>query len=58
MTDVREKQVLIIFVGGLEVEIKNLVKVFQPKQLKQAYKQARSHINTLFYKRNHLNPTK
>jgi len=32
---------LIFFLGGLETEIKNLVKMFEPKSLKQAYNLSR-----------------
>nr|TKR65765.1 hypothetical protein D5086_0000317890 [Populus alba] len=38
---ISEKQALVFFLGGLEVEIKNLVKMFEPKSLKQAYNLAR-----------------
>jgi len=31
MTNVREKQALVIFIGDLELEIKNPVKMFKPK---------------------------
>jgi hypothetical protein len=36
-----EKQALVIFLGGLELEIKNTVKMFEPKTLKHAYNLAR-----------------
>ena len=49
---VSEKQALVFFLGGLETEIKNLVKMFEPKSLKQAYNLARLHDNTLTYRRN------
>jgi hypothetical protein len=42
---------IIIFIGGLEIEIKNLVKMFDPKVLKQAYNLARLQDNTLTYRR-------
>ena len=48
---VSEKQALVFFLGGLETEIKNLVKMFEPKSLKQAYNLARLHDNTLTYRR-------
>lgn len=35
--DISEKQAFMFFMGGLEIEIKNLVKMFEPKALKQAY---------------------
>jgi len=46
-----EKQALVFFLGGLEIEIKNLVKMFEPKSLKQAYNLARLHNNTLTYRK-------
>ena len=36
-TEVSEKQALVIFLGGLEIEIKNTVKMFEPKTLRHAY---------------------
>ena len=48
---ISEKQALVFFLGGLEVEIKNLVKMFEPKSLKQAYNLARLHNNTLTYQK-------
>lgn len=49
---VTEKQALVFFLGGLETEIKNLVKMFEPKSLKQAYNLSRLHDNTLTYRKN------
>jgi hypothetical protein len=43
------------FTGGLKVEIKNLMKMFEPKTLKQAYKLACLKENTLTYKRSYQN---
>ena len=40
-----------VFLGGLEINIKNLVKMFEPKSLKQAYNLARLHNNTLTYRK-------
>lgn len=48
---ISEKQALVFFLGGLEIEIKNLVKMFEPKSLKQAYNLARLHDNTLTYRK-------
>jgi len=39
--EMSEKQALVIFLGGLEREIKNIVKMFEPKTLKHAYNLAR-----------------
>lgn len=41
------------FVGGLEVEIKNLMKMFVPKTLKEAYHLDHLQENTLSYRCNH-----
>lgn len=35
--EINEKQAMVFFIRGLEVEIKNLVKMFEPKTLKQTY---------------------
>ena len=51
---ISEKQALVFFLGGLEVEIKNLVKMFEPKSLKQAYNLARLQNNTLTHRK--INP--
>jgi hypothetical protein len=48
---ISEKQALVFFLGGLEIEIKNLVKMFEPKSLKQAYNLARLQNNTLTYRK-------
>ena len=48
---IAEKQALVFFLGGLEIEIKNLVKMFEPKSLKQAYNLARLHNNTLTHRK-------
>ena len=42
---------MVFFIGGLEIEIKNPVKMFDPKALKQAYNLARLQDNTLAYRR-------
>ena len=39
--EIDERYALIFFLGGLETEIKNLVKMFEPKSLKQAYNLSR-----------------
>jgi hypothetical protein len=49
--EMSEKQALVIFLGGLELEIKNTVKMFEPKTLKHAYKLARLQANTLAYRK-------
>uniref|UniRef100_A0A6N2MPH0 Ty3 transposon capsid-like protein domain-containing protein n=1 Tax=Salix viminalis TaxID=40686 RepID=A0A6N2MPH0_SALVM len=48
---ISERQALMFFLGGLEFEIKNLVKMFEPKSLKQAYNLARLHNNTLTHRK-------
>ena len=45
-----EKQALVIFLGGLELEIKNTVKMFEPKDLRQAFNLARLQENTLTHR--------
>ena len=45
-----EKQALVIFLGGLELEIKNTVKMFEPKDLRQAFNLARLQANTLLHR--------
>lgn len=42
-----ERQALVIFLGGFKVEIKNNVKMFEPKDLRQAYNLTRLQANTL-----------
>jgi hypothetical protein len=49
--EISEKQSLVIFLGGLDLEIKNTLKLFEPKTLKHAYNLARLHDNTLAYKK-------
>jgi len=51
--EINDKQAMVFFIGGLEVEIKNLVKMFEPKTLKQAYNLARLQNKTLSYRRSH-----
>jgi hypothetical protein len=51
--EINEKQAMVFFIGGLEVEIKNLVKMFEPKTLKQAYNLARLQNKTLSYRRSY-----
>nr|TKR85210.1 hypothetical protein D5086_0000250100 [Populus alba] len=47
-----EKQALVIFLGGLKMEIKNIVKMFEPKDLRQAFNLARLQANTLIHRQN------
>lgn len=56
--EINEKQALVFFIGGLEVEIKNLVKMFKPTALKQAYNLARLQDIILSYKHSHPNHAK
>ena len=49
--EINEKQSLVIFLGGLEFEIKNTVKMFKPKTLKHTYNLARLQANILSYKK-------
>lgn len=35
--DISERQAMVFFIGGLEIEIKNPVKMFDPQALRQAY---------------------
>ena len=45
-----ERQALVFFLEGLEVEIKNMVKMFEPKTLYQAYNLARLQENTISHR--------
>jgi hypothetical protein len=45
-----ERQALVIFLEGLELEIKNTLKMFEPKDLRQANNLARLHANTLTHR--------
>ena len=45
-SEISEKNTLVFFIGVLEVEVKNLIKMFEPKSLKEAYTLARLHDNT------------
>ena len=47
---INEKQALVIFLSSLELEIKNTVKMFEPKTLKHAYNLSRLQANTISYK--------
>ena len=49
--EINEKRALMIFMGGMELEIKNTVKMFEPKTLKHAYNLARLQPNTLSYRK-------
>nr|TKS09199.1 hypothetical protein D5086_0000096030 [Populus alba] len=49
--EVNEKQALVIFLGGIDLEIKNTVKMFEPKTLKHAYNLARLQANTLTHRK-------
>jgi len=48
-----ERQALVFFLGGLEVKIKNMVKMFEPKTLYQAYNLARLQENTISHRQPH-----
>lgn len=48
--EIYEKQTLVFFIGGIQIEIKNLVKIFEWKTLKQAYNLFRLQENILSYK--------
>jgi hypothetical protein len=48
--EMTERQALVFFLGGLEVEIKNMVKMFEPKTLYQAYNLARLQENTISHR--------
>jgi hypothetical protein len=56
--EIIKKQALVFFLGELEVEIKNLVKMFQPKALYQAYNLVRLQINILSHIRSLQSPAK
>ena len=49
--EVNEKQALVIFLGGIDLEIKNTVKIFEPKTLKHAYNLAWLQANTLTHRK-------
>nr|TKS08041.1 hypothetical protein D5086_0000106910 [Populus alba] len=49
--EVNEKQALVIFLGGIDLEIKNTVKMFEPKTLKHAYNLSRLQANTLTHRK-------
>ena len=51
--EITERQALVFFLGGLEVEIKNMVKMFEPKTLYQAYNLARLQENTISHRHPH-----
>ena len=55
---ISEKNALVFFIGGLDVEVKNMIKMFEPKSLKQAYTLARLQDNTLTHRRYGSNPIK
>jgi len=46
---ISEKQALVIFLGGLELELKNTMKMFEPQTLKHTSNLARLQANTLAY---------
>jgi predicted O-linked N-acetylglucosamine transferase (SPINDLY family) len=48
--DISERQAMVFFIEGLEIKIKNPVKMFDPKALRQAYNLARLQDNTLSYR--------
>jgi hypothetical protein len=45
--DISERQAMVFFIGGLEIKIKNPVKMLDPKALRQAYNLARLQDNTV-----------
>jgi hypothetical protein len=47
--DILWNKALVIFLGGLELELKNTMKMFEPKTLKHASNLARLQANTLAY---------
>jgi hypothetical protein len=53
--EIDERYALIFFIVGLETEIKNLVKMFEPKSLKQAYIICPVYKKTLTSTRNPIN---
>jgi len=57
-SEISEKNALVFFIRGLEVEVKNLIKMFEPKTLEQAYTFARLQDNTLTHRRYSSNPNK
>jgi hypothetical protein len=57
-SEISEKNALVFFIRGLEVEVKNLIKMFEPKTLKQAYTYAHLQDNTLTHRRYSSNPNK
>ena len=57
-SEISEKNALVFFIGGLDIEVKNMIKMFEPKSLKQAYTLARLQDNTLTHRRYGSNPTK
>jgi hypothetical protein len=57
-SEISEKNALVFFIRGLEVEVKNLIKMFEPKTLKQAYTFAHLQDNTLTHRRYSSNPNK
>ena len=56
--EINEKQALIFFLWGLKVEIKNLVKMLEPKTLNQGYNLARLQDNIIAYRRSYHNSSK
>nr|TKR98087.1 hypothetical protein D5086_0000206350 [Populus alba] len=57
-SEISEKNAFVFFIGGLDIEVKNMIKMFEPKSLKQAYTLARLHDNTLTCRRYGSNPNK
>jgi hypothetical protein len=56
--EISEREALMFFMGGLEVEIKNLVKIFELKVFKQVYNLTSQQENTLSHYRNLYNNLK
>jgi len=57
-SEISKKNALVFFIGGLDVEVKNMIKMFEPKSLKQAYTLARLQDNTFTHRRYGSNPNK
>ena len=49
--EINEKQALVIFLGHMELEIKNIVKIFEPKTLKHTFNFSKLQANTLSYQK-------
>jgi len=56
--EISEKNALVFFIKGLNVKVKNMIKMFEPKSLKQAYTLARLQDNTLTHRCYSSNPNR